>query len=119
MGSERSSYLSLSEYFSLEMIVRDPLEVPSKSSSMVAVEDGLPGPKVMSIKVGIATNVSTIVVVDRNGALYLSTQFGRAWPRSSGELPTPRSVLICQPVHFIQSYRRAGFHFDGERDFDV
>jgi hypothetical protein len=43
----------------------------------------------------IATNGSTIVVVDRAGTLYLSTEFGLAWSRSSSELPTPSSVLIC------------------------
>jgi hypothetical protein len=43
----------------------------------------------------IATNGSTIVVVDRAGTLYLSTAFGLAWSRSSSELPTPSSVLIC------------------------
>ncbi len=43
----------------------------------------------------IATNGSTIAVVDRAGALYLSTECGLAWSRSSSELPTPSSVLIC------------------------
>jgi hypothetical protein len=42
----------------------------------------------------IATNGSTIAVVDRAGTLYLSTGFGLAWSRSSSELPTPSSVLI-------------------------
>jgi hypothetical protein len=43
----------------------------------------------------IATNGSTIVVVDRGGTLYLSTDFGLAWSRINSELPTPSSVLIC------------------------
>jgi hypothetical protein len=43
----------------------------------------------------IATNGSTIAVVDRAGTLYLSPEFGSAWSRSSSELPTPSSVLIC------------------------
>jgi hypothetical protein len=43
----------------------------------------------------IATNGSTIVVVDRAGALYLSTDFGLDWTQSSSELPTPNFVLIC------------------------
>ena len=42
----------------------------------------------------IATNGPTVAVVDRSGTLYLSTDFGLAWSRSSSELPTPSSVLI-------------------------
>ncbi len=62
----------------------------------VAVEDGLPTWINGIADTGcIATNGSSIVVVDRAGALYLSTEFGRAWSRSSSELPTPSSVLIC------------------------
>jgi len=62
----------------------------------VAVEDGLPVWTNGKVDTGcIATNGSTIVVVDRARALYLSTEFGRAWSRTSGELPTPSSVLIC------------------------
>jgi len=63
---------------------------------IVAVEDGLPTWTDGKADTGcIATKGSTIVVVDRAGALYLSTEFGRAWSRSSSELPTPSSVLIC------------------------
>jgi hypothetical protein len=63
---------------------------------IVAVEDGLPTWINGIVDTGcIATNGSTIVVVDRAGTLYLSTEFGRAWARSSSELPTPSSVLIC------------------------
>ena len=63
---------------------------------IVAVEDGLPTWTNGIVDTGcIATNGSTIVVVDRAGTLYLSTEFGLAWSRSSGVLPTPSSVLIC------------------------
>ncbi len=63
---------------------------------IVAVEDGLPAWTEGIVHTGcIATNGSTIVVVDRAGTLYLSTEFGRAWSRSSSELSTPSSVLIC------------------------
>ena len=62
----------------------------------VAVENGLPTWINGIADTGcIATNDSTIVVVDRAGTLYLSTEFGLAWSRSSSELPTPSSVLIC------------------------
>jgi len=62
----------------------------------VAVEDGLPKWINGIADTGcIATNGSTIVVVDRAGTLYLSTEFGLAWSQSSSELPTPSSVLIC------------------------
>jgi hypothetical protein len=62
----------------------------------VAVENGLPTWINGIADTGcIATNGSTLVVVDRAGALYLSTEFGLAWSRSSSELPTPSSVLIC------------------------
>jgi hypothetical protein len=62
----------------------------------VAVEDGLPTWINGIADTGcIATNGPTIVVVDRAGTLYLSTEFGLAWSRSSSELPTPSSVLIC------------------------
>jgi hypothetical protein len=62
----------------------------------VAVEGGLPTWINGIADTGcIATNGSTIVVVDRSGSLYQSTEFGLAWSRSSSELPTPSSVLIC------------------------
>jgi hypothetical protein len=62
----------------------------------VAVEDGLPTWINGIADTGcIATNGSTIVVVDRAGTLYLSTEFGLAWSESSSELPAPSSVLIC------------------------
>ena len=64
--------------------------------ALVAVEDGLPTWFNGSADTGcIATNGLTIVVVDRAGTLYLSTEFGLAWSRNSNELPTPSSVLIC------------------------
>jgi hypothetical protein len=63
---------------------------------IVAVENGLPTWINGIADTGcIATNGSTIVVVDRAGTLYLSTEFGLAWSQSSSELPTPSSVLIC------------------------
>jgi hypothetical protein len=63
---------------------------------IVAIGDGLPTWINGIADTGcIATNGSMIVVVDRAGALYLSTEFGRAWSRSSSELPTPSSVLIA------------------------
>jgi hypothetical protein len=63
---------------------------------IVAVENGLPTWINGIADTGcIATNGSTIVVVDRAGTLYLSTEFGLTWSRSSSELPTPSSVLIC------------------------
>ncbi len=63
---------------------------------IVAVGDGLPTWLNGIADTGcIATNGSTIVVVDREGALYLSTEFGRAWSRNSSSLPAPSSVLIC------------------------
>jgi hypothetical protein len=62
----------------------------------VAVENGLPTWVNGIADTGcIATNGSTIVVVDKAGTLYLSTEFGLAWSRCSGVLPTPSSVLIC------------------------
>ena len=64
--------------------------------NIVAVESGLPTWLNGIADTGcVATNGSTIVVVDRAGTLYLSTELGRAWLRSSSDLPTPSSVLIC------------------------
>jgi hypothetical protein len=64
--------------------------------TIVAVERGLPVWINGIADTGcIATNGSTIVVVDRAGTLYLSNEFGLAWSRSESELPTPSSVLIC------------------------
>ena len=63
---------------------------------IVAVEGGLPTWINGIADTGcIATNGSTIAVVDRAGALYLSTESGLAWSLSGSELPTPSSVLIC------------------------
>ncbi len=63
---------------------------------IVPVEDGMPAWTEGIVHSGcMATNGSTIVAVDRAGTLYLSTDFGRAWSRSSSQLPTPSSVLIC------------------------
>jgi hypothetical protein len=61
-----------------------------------AVEGGLPTWINGKADTGcIATDGPTVVVVDNAGILYLSTQFGLAWSRSSSPLPTPSSVLIC------------------------
>jgi hypothetical protein len=63
---------------------------------IVAVENGLPTWINGIADTGcIATNGSTIVLVDRGGTLYLSTEFGLAWSRVSSELSNPSSVLIC------------------------
>ena len=63
---------------------------------IVAVEDGLPEWINGIADTGcIATNGSTIVVVDKAGTLYMSTECGLGWSRRSCELPTPSSVLIC------------------------
>jgi len=63
--------------------------------NIVAVEGGLPawinGKADTSC---IATNGSTVAVVDRGGTLYLSTEFGLAWSLGSIQLPAPSSVLI-------------------------
>jgi hypothetical protein len=61
-----------------------------------AIEEGLPTWINGIADTGcIATHGSTIVVVDRAGILYMSTELGRAWSQSSERLPTPSSVLIC------------------------
>ena len=74
-------------------IYRRPIR---RDGDTVAVEDGLPTWINGIADTGcIATNGSTIVVVDRAGTLYLSTEFGLAWSQSSSQLPTPSSVLIC------------------------
>ena len=74
-------------------IYRRPIKPDGK---IMAVEGGLPewtnGRADTSC---IATNGSTIVVVDSGGTLYLSTEFGRVWSKICSELPTPSSVLIC------------------------
>ena len=63
---------------------------------IMAVEGGLPAWINGKADTGcIATRGSTIVVVDRAGTLYLSTEFGLAWSQSGSELPTSSSVLIC------------------------
>ncbi len=63
---------------------------------IAAVQDGLPTwIKGIADTGCIATNGSTIAVVDGAGTMYRSTELGLAWSRISGELPTPSSVLIC------------------------
>ena len=55
--------------------------------NIAAVEDGLPKWTNGKVDTGcIASNGSTIAVVDSGGTLYLSTDFGRAWSR--GQRPT-------------------------------
>jgi hypothetical protein len=62
----------------------------------VAVEAGLPTWLHGIADTGcIASNGSAIAVVDGAGTLYLSTESGLAWSRSSSELPRPSSVLVC------------------------
>jgi len=74
-------------------IYRRPIK---PDGSITPVENGLPTWLNGIVDTGcIATNGSTIVVVDRAGTLYLSTDFGLAWSRSGSELPAPSSVLIC------------------------
>ena len=74
-------------------IYRRPIR---RDGHIVAVKDGMPAWINGIADTGcIATDGSTIVVIDRAGNLYLSTEFGRAWSRDSNELPTPSSVLIC------------------------
>ena len=76
------------DHFAAEgRIYRRPI---GPDGDIVAVEDGMPtwinGIADTSC---IATNGSTIVVVDSAGTLYVSTECGRAWSRSSSGLPTP------------------------------
>jgi hypothetical protein len=74
-------------------IYRRPIR---RDGDIVAVENGLPTWLNGIADTGcIATNGSTAVVVDKAGALYLSTELGLPWSRSSSELPNPSSVLIC------------------------
>ncbi len=74
-------------------IYRRPTRPDGKIS---AVENGLPQWINGIADTGcIASNGSTIVMVDRGGTLYLSTEFGRAWSAGSSGLPVPNSVLIC------------------------
>jgi photosystem II stability/assembly factor-like uncharacterized protein len=74
-------------------IYRRPIRL---DGDIVVVEGGLPTWINGIADTGcIATNGSMIVVVDRAGTLYLSTEFGLVWSRSTRELPTPSSVLIC------------------------
>jgi len=64
--------------------------------NLAALEDGLPTRTNGKVDTGcIASNGSTIAVVDSSGTLYLSTEFGRAWSRRCTELPAPSSVLVC------------------------
>jgi hypothetical protein len=74
-------------------IYRRPIGPDGK---IVAVEGGLPTWINGKADTGcISTNGSMIVVVDRAGTVYLSTEFGLAWSQSSIQLPTPSSALIC------------------------
>jgi photosystem II stability/assembly factor-like uncharacterized protein len=63
---------------------------------IVAVEEGLPEWINGIADTGcIGANGSTIVVVDKAGTLYLSTEFGLDWSQGRSVLPNPSSVLIC------------------------
>jgi hypothetical protein len=84
---------STDHFSALGGIYRRPIR---PDGEIVALGDGLPMWINGIADTGcIATNGSTIVVVDRAGTLYLSTEFGPGWSLSSSELPTPSSVLIC------------------------
>ena len=73
-------------------VYRRPTRTEGK---IAAVDDGLPTWLNGIVDTGcIATKGSTIVVVDRGGTLYRSTEFGRDWSRSSSELPSPSCVLM-------------------------
>jgi hypothetical protein len=82
------------DHFAAEgRIYRRPIR---PDGNIEAVEDGLPMWMDGIVDTGcIATNGSKVVVADRAGSLYLSNGFGREWSRSSGELPTPSSVVLC------------------------
>ena len=63
--------------------------------SLVAVGEGLPAWTDGIVDTGgIATNGSTLALVDRRGNSYLSVDTGRSWSRRASGLPHPSSVLI-------------------------
>ncbi len=77
-------------------IYRRPIAPDGK---ILPVEDGLPAwLNGIADTACIATNGSTAVVVDRSGALYLSTEFGRVWSRSGRRTTNPkfRSSLLTK-----------------------
>jgi photosystem II stability/assembly factor-like uncharacterized protein len=79
-------------------IYRRPIKPDGK---IAAVEDGLPAWIDGIADTGcIDTNGSNVVVVDRAGTLYLSTEFGRAWSQMRRQVPGPSSVLICAHGHW-------------------
>ena len=62
---------------------------------LTAVEEGMPAWTEGIVDTGcIATNGSSIAVVDRGGNLYRSDNFGRVWTRVSTGLPIPSGVLM-------------------------
>lgn len=74
-------------------IYRRPL---AQNGGISAVESGMPEWTNGIVDTNcIATNGSRIAVVDFAGTLYLSTDSGFSWSKSSTALPTPSSVLIC------------------------
>jgi hypothetical protein len=76
-------------------IYRRPLK---PDGPLIAVEGGMPAWTEGKVDTGcIATNASSIAVVDRGGNLYVSDDFGQTSSRSSSKLPTPSSVLITNP----------------------
>jgi photosystem II stability/assembly factor-like uncharacterized protein len=74
-------------------IYRRPIRPDGKIS---AAEEGLPSWTNGKVDTGcIASNGSTIVMVDSGGTLYLSTESGRSWSRNCIGLPAPSSVVLC------------------------
>lgn len=74
-------------------IYRRPIR---SDGNIVAIKDGLPTWINGIADTGcIATNGSMIAIVDRDGTLYLSPNFGLGWSRNPINLPTPSSLLVC------------------------
>jgi hypothetical protein len=65
-------------------------------AAIVPVEGGLPAWTNGKVDTGcIASSGPRVALVDSGGTLYQSSDSGRTWLRSQGELPTPSSVLLC------------------------
>jgi hypothetical protein len=64
--------------------------------SIVAVEGGMPAWTEGKADTGcIATNGSSVAIVDWGGNLYRSDDFGRTWSRGRVRHPAPSGVLFC------------------------